>query len=55
MPGYAGHMASVTRAAWLPQTLTNFQFASAGFQFENWLRIRFRENTPADASGHAGC
>ena len=48
MPGHAGHIASVTRAAWLPQTLTNIQFASAGFQFENWLRIKFRDNTPAD-------
>jgi Protein of unknown function (DUF1553)/Protein of unknown function (DUF1549) len=48
MPGFAGHLASVTRAAWLPQTLTNIQFANAGFQFENWLRIKFRENTPAD-------
>ena len=48
MPGFAGHFASVTRDAWLPQTLTNIQFANAGFQFENWLRIRFRENTPAD-------
>jgi hypothetical protein len=48
MPGYAGYMASVTRAAWLPQTLTNVQFANAGFQFENWLRMRFRDNTPAD-------
>jgi hypothetical protein len=48
MPGYAGHMASATRAAWLPQTLTNVQFANAGFQFENWLRIKFRDNTPAD-------
>src|SRR4029079_7999919 len=48
MPGFAGHMASVTRAAWLPQTLTNIQFAGAGFQFENWLRVRFRDNTPAD-------
>jgi hypothetical protein len=48
MPGHAGHFASVTRAAWLPQTLTNIQFAQFGFQFENWLRIRFRDNTPAD-------
>jgi hypothetical protein len=48
MPGYAGHMASVTRAAWLPQTLTNIQFAGAGIQFEQWLRMRFRDNTPAD-------
>lgn len=48
MPGFAGHFASATRAAWLPQTLTNVQFFNAGFQFENWLRIRFRDNTPAD-------
>ncbi|MBA4064057.1 MAG: hypothetical protein C0501_10160 [Isosphaera sp.] len=47
LPGYAGHLAAVTRAAWLPQTMTN-QFANAGFQFENWLRTRFRDNTPAD-------
>jgi hypothetical protein len=48
MPGYAGHMAAVTRASWLPQTLTNVQFVNAGVQFENWLRIKFRENMPAD-------
>jgi uncharacterized protein DUF1549/uncharacterized protein DUF1553 len=48
MPGHAGHMAAVTRAAWLPQTLTNVQFAGAGFQFENWLRMKFRDNMPAD-------
>lgn len=48
MPGFAGHMATVTRAAWLPQTLTNIQFAGAGFQFENWLRLKFRDNVPAD-------
>src|SRR5436190_1998040 len=40
MPGYAGHFANATRSAWLPQTLTNVQFANAGFQFENWLRMR---------------
>lgn len=48
LPGHAGHFAAVTRAAWLPQTMSNFQIANAGFQFENWLRIRYRENTPAD-------
>jgi hypothetical protein len=48
VPGHANHFASVTRAAWLPQTLTNFQFIGAGIQFEEWLRARFRENTPAD-------
>lgn len=48
MPGYATHFAAVTRAAWLPQTLTNFQFVGSGIQFENWLRVKFRENVPAD-------
>ncbi|HSQ55239.1 MAG TPA: DUF1549 and DUF1553 domain-containing protein [Gemmata sp.] len=48
MPGFAGHMASVTRAAWLPQTISNVQFAYAGYQFENWLRSKFRDNMPAD-------
>lgn len=48
MPGHANHFAAVTRAAWLPQTLNNFQFVGAGVQFENWLRIKFRENAPAD-------
>ncbi len=48
MPGFAQHFAAVTRAAWLPQTVTNVQYANAGYQFENWLRQRFRENTPAD-------
>src|SRR5581483_3961745 len=47
-PAHAMHFAAVTRAAWLPQTLTNFQFVNAGFLFENWLRGKFRENTPAD-------
>ena len=51
MPGFAGHFANVTRDAWLPQTLTNIQFANAGFQFEN-CNIRFRENTPADEVVH---
>jgi hypothetical protein len=48
MAGHAAHMAAVTRAAWLPQTLTNVQFAGAGVQFENWLRMKFRDNMPAD-------
>jgi hypothetical protein len=48
LPGYANHLAAVTRAAWLPQTVSNVQFANAGVQFENWLRTRFRDNTPAD-------
>lgn len=48
MPGYAGNFAAVTRAAWLPQTQTNIQFFGAGIQFENWLRDRFHDNTPAN-------
>src|SRR5262245_42511170 len=48
MAGQSGRMAAVTRAAWLPQTLTNVQFAGAGFQFENWLRMKLRDNMPAD-------
>jgi hypothetical protein len=49
MPGHATHFASVTRSAWIPNSSTNPQFAGFGFQVENWLRDRFRENTPADA------
>ncbi|HEY1188470.1 MAG TPA: DUF1549 domain-containing protein [Gemmata sp.] len=48
LPGHANYFAAVTRAQWLPQTTTNFQLAQFGGQFENWLRDRFRENTPAD-------
>ncbi len=48
MPGHANYFAAATRAAWLPQTLTNVQFFNAGTQFENWLRNRFRDNTAAD-------
>jgi hypothetical protein len=48
MPAHANYFASVTRAAWLPQTATNFQLAQFGSQFETWLRTQYRENTPAD-------
>ena len=48
MPGHANHFAAVTRAQWLPQTMTNFQLAQFGTQFETWLRAQYRENTPAD-------
>jgi hypothetical protein len=48
LPSHANHFASVTRNAWLPQTATNPQLAGFGFQFESWLRTRYRENTPAD-------
>src|SRR5581483_11195003 len=47
-PSHANHFASATRAAWIPNSSTNPQFASFGFQIEGWLRDRFRENTPAD-------
>lgn len=49
MPSHAAHFAAITRAAWLPQTATNQQFAFMGYQFENALRHNFRLNTPADA------
>jgi hypothetical protein len=48
LPGHANHFASVTRAQWLPQTENNFQLAQFGSQFEQWLRARYRDNTPAD-------
>ena len=48
MPAHANHFAAVTRIAWLPQTLNNFQFFNLGLFFENWLQDRFRDNTPAD-------
>lgn len=48
MPAHANYFASVTRAAWLPQTATNFQLAQFGGQFETWLRTQYRNNTPAD-------
>lgn len=46
--GHANHFAAVTRAAWVPQSATNVQFANFGFQLEQWLRTRYRDNTPAD-------
>jgi len=48
LPVHAGHFAAVTRAAWLPQTQSNVELAEAGVEFENWLRMRYRDNTPAD-------
>ncbi len=48
MPGHANYFAAVTRAQWLPQTMTNFQLAQFGGQFENYLRTQYRENAPAD-------
>lgn len=48
MPSHANHFAAVTRAQWLPQTMTNFQLSNFGYLFELWLRNQFRENTPTD-------
>ena len=48
LPSHPAHLAAVTRAAWLPQTVSNPQFFGFGVQFEDWLRDRFRENTRAD-------
>jgi len=48
LPSHASHLAAVTRAAWLPQTVTNQQFFFFGSQFEVFLRKRYAENTPAD-------
>jgi hypothetical protein len=47
-PSHASYFASVTRTAWLPQTLTNIQFFGSGIQFEDWLKQGYRKNTPAD-------
>ena len=48
LPSHAAHFASVTRVAWLPQSVTNQQFAFYGQQLEVFLRNRYRDNTPAD-------
>ena len=50
-PSHAAHFAAVTRSPWLPQTVTNHQFAFVGMQLEVWLRKQYRENTPADVDG----
>jgi hypothetical protein len=49
LPSHAAHFAAITRAQWLPQTITNQQFAFFGSQLEVFLRTRLVENTPADA------
>ena len=48
LPSHAAHFAAVTRVAWLPQSVTNQQFAFFGQQLEVFLRNRYRDNTPAD-------
>jgi hypothetical protein len=47
-PAHAAHFAAVTRADWLPNTLTDFQQQFFGMQFERWLQGQFRENVPLD-------
>jgi hypothetical protein len=49
LPSHAGHFAASTRTMWLPQSVTNQQFAFFGSQLETFLANRFKENTPADA------
>src|SRR5688572_24423428 len=48
LPSHAAHMAATTRTAWLPQSVTNQQFAFFGSQLEVFLRNRYQDNTPAD-------
>jgi len=45
---HAAHFAAVTRATWLPQTVTGGNFAGFGSQLEGWLRKQYRDNIPAD-------
>ena len=47
-PSYAVHMASVLRAAWLPETLTDVFGQYPGMQYEDWLRKQLLANTPID-------
>ena len=51
-PMHASHWASITRNAWLPETLTDIQTAYMGQQYEDWLRKRFAENMPLDEIVH---
>ncbi|HEY8503987.1 MAG TPA: DUF1549 and DUF1553 domain-containing protein [Gemmataceae bacterium] len=46
--GYANHFSAVTRDEWFPGTTDDFRVQFAAIQVENWLRDRFRENTPYD-------
>lgn len=48
VPSHFNSFAATTRQAWLPQTASNIQLVQFGVQVENWLRLRYRENTPAD-------
>src|SRR5687768_11845569 len=50
---HAAHFAAVTRASWMPQTVTGGNFAGFGFQLETWLRKQYRDNVPADRTVRA--
>jgi hypothetical protein len=50
---HAAHFAAVTRASWLPQTVTNGNFFGFGLQLENWLRKQYANNAPADRTVRA--
>jgi len=50
LPSHAAHFAAVTRQAWLPQSVTNQQFAFFGVQLEVFLKNRYRDNTAADVT-----
>ncbi|MFO0847632.1 MAG: DUF1549 and DUF1553 domain-containing protein [Gemmataceae bacterium] len=45
---HAAHFAAVTRADWLPNTLSDIQVQFFGMQFERWLQEQIRENVPLD-------
>ncbi len=47
-PSYATHLASVVRAAWLPETLADINVQFFGVQYEDWLRRQIAANVPLD-------
>lgn len=47
-PGYVNHFTNVYRHLFLPEASTNFEVAYFQIGFDNWLRKKFRENTPYD-------
>jgi hypothetical protein len=47
-PSFNSHMASAFRAAWLPESLTNFETIYLGQQYEDWLRRQIAKNASLD-------
>lgn len=45
---YSNHMATIYRHLWAPQIDENNQFLGIEFQFESWLRGKFRDNVSMD-------